>query len=66
MADGKQVMSKLKKKCVDCQTYMVLSGLAYTCRKTTYCRLGEKTVHLWDDRSIACDKFQTKHENNHN
>lgn len=45
------------KKCVDCERfYKLRATIVY--HKTAYCNIGEKSVNMISDKSIACSKFQ--------
>lgn len=45
------------KKCVDCEQFYKLRA-KNTYHKTAYCNIGEKSVNIISDKSIACSKIQ--------
>lgn len=45
------------KKCVDCEQFYKLRATKVY-HKTAYCNIGEKSVSMISDKSIACLKFQ--------
>lgn len=48
---------KTKKKCVECEQFYKLRS-KNTYHKTAYCNIGEKSVNIISDKSIACSKIQ--------
>lgn len=46
------------KRCAECeQFYKLRTTTIY--HKTAYCHIGEKSVNIISDKSIACKKIQT-------
>lgn len=49
-------MGKEKKKCVECEQFYKLRATD-PYHRTVYCCIGEKSVNIISDKSVACSKF---------
>lgn len=51
------VKRNIRNKCVECAVFSKLRGSNPVYKKTAYCSIGGKTVHILSDKSVACNKF---------
>lgn len=43
-------------KCIDCKYFYLLERPSY--RRTTYCKYGNKTINIFTNKTLACEKFK--------